>query len=86
MSKIQWYPGHMAKAIRQIKENLKMVDLVLELADARLPESSRNPLVQELIQNKPSLLLLTKKRFGRSNRNSRMGQLLSNTTTTSFSN
>ncbi|MCI1700234.1 ribosome biogenesis GTPase YlqF, partial [Liquorilactobacillus nagelii] len=61
MSKIQWYPGHMAKAIRQIKENLKMVDLVLELADARLPESSRNPLVQELIQNKPSLLLLTKK-------------------------
>lgn len=61
MSKIQWYPGHMAKAMRQIKENLKMVDLVLELADARLPESSRNPLVQELIQNKPSLLLLTKK-------------------------
>lgn len=61
MSNIQWYPGHMAKAIRQIKENLKMVDLVLELTDARLPESSRNPLVQELIQNKPSLLLLTKK-------------------------
>ncbi|KRM08241.1 GTP-binding protein, GTPase [Liquorilactobacillus ghanensis DSM 18630] len=61
MNKIQWYPGHMAKAIRQIKENLKMVDLVLELADARLPESSRNPLVQELLVNKPKLLLLTKK-------------------------
>jgi ribosome biogenesis GTPase A len=61
MNKIQWYPGHMAKAIRQIKENLKMVDLVLELADARLPESSRNPLVQELLVNKPRLLLLTKK-------------------------
>ncbi|MFT8727090.1 MAG: ribosome biogenesis GTPase YlqF [Liquorilactobacillus ghanensis] len=61
MNKIQWYPGHMAKAIRQIKENLKMVDLVLELADARLPESSRNPLVQELLVSKPRLLLLTKK-------------------------
>lgn len=61
MNKIQWYPGHMAKAIRQIKENLKMVDLVLELADARLPEASRNPLVQELLVNKPRLLLLTKK-------------------------
>ena len=43
MTVIQWYPGHMAKAVRQVKENLKLVDIVLELVDARLPESSRNP-------------------------------------------
>ena len=41
MAIIQWFPGHMAKALRQVKENLKSVDIVLELVDARLPESSR---------------------------------------------
>ncbi|WP_290033965.1 ribosome biogenesis GTPase YlqF [Ligilactobacillus cholophilus] len=60
MTVIQWYPGHMAKAIRQVKENLKLVDIVLELVDARLPESSRNPQLEEILQNKLTIRVLTK--------------------------
>jgi ribosome biogenesis GTPase A len=60
MATIQWFPGHMAKALRQVKENLKAVDVVLELVDARLPESSRNPQLAELLNDKMSLLVLTK--------------------------
>ena len=45
MSTIQWYPGHMAKAKREAIEKLKLVDVVIELVDARIPESSRNPIV-----------------------------------------
>lgn len=58
---IQWFPGHMAKAKRQVQENLKHVDIVYELVDARLPESSQNPLLDEIIQAKPRLLILNKK-------------------------
>ncbi len=57
---IQWFPGHMAKARRLITENLKIVDVVLELADARLPVSSRNPLLADLIKDKPYLMVFTK--------------------------
>ncbi len=57
---IQWYPGHMAKARREIKEKLKLIDVVIELVDARLPQSSRNPLIDELAQQKPRLMLLNK--------------------------
>lgn len=57
---IQWYPGHMAKAFRQVEEKLKLVDMVFELIDARLPYSSRNPKVDELVKNKARLVLLTK--------------------------
>lgn len=60
MAIIQWFPGHMAKALRQVKENLKSVDIVLELIDARLPESSRNPQLAEVLQDKPSIIVLTK--------------------------
>lgn len=60
MAVIQWFPGHMAKALRQVKENVKQVDIVLELVDARLPESSRNPQLVEILQNKPSIVVLTK--------------------------
>ena len=60
MPLIQWYPGHMAKAIRQVEEKLKLVDIVFELVDARIPESSRNPMIQEVIKDKPHLLILTK--------------------------
>lgn len=60
MATIQWYPGHMAKALRQVKENLKEVDIVLELVDARVPESSRNPELIKILQDKPSILVLTK--------------------------
>lgn len=57
---IQWYPGHMAKAFRLMRENLNLVDIVFELVDARLPASSRNPEVDKLIADKPRLLVLTK--------------------------
>lgn len=57
---IQWFPGHMAKARREVAEKLKMVDLVMELLDARLPLSSRNPMMGEITQNKPRLVLLNK--------------------------
>ena len=60
MATIQWFPGHMAKALRQVKENLKLVDVVLELVDARLPESSRNPQLEGLLANKKSIIVLTK--------------------------
>lgn len=60
MGQVQWFPGHMTKAKRIIAENLKLADVVLELADARAPESSRNPLLNEMIGEKPRLLVLTK--------------------------
>ncbi|SET05685.1 ribosome biogenesis GTPase YlqF [Anaerobranca gottschalkii] len=56
----QWYPGHMVKAKRLIKENLKLVDLVLELLDARIPLSSRNPDIDEIVGQKPRIILLSK--------------------------
>ena len=57
---IQWFPGHMAKTRRLITENLKSVDAVIEVLDARIPYSSRNPEISRLCANKPSLLLLNK--------------------------
>ena len=57
---IQWFPGHMAKTRRQMAECLPMVDIVLELLDARIPLSSRNPDIRTMLQNKPSLILLNK--------------------------
>ncbi len=57
---IQWFPGHMAKTRRMIAENLKLVDAVVEIADCRIPESSRNPLLGELTGGKPRILLLNK--------------------------
>lgn len=58
---IQWFPGHMTKAKRQMEENLKKVDFVIEIRDARIPDSSKNPMLDELIQNEPRLILLSKK-------------------------
>lgn len=58
---IQWYPGHMTKAKREMQEKLKLVDMVIELRDARIPQASRNPLIDELCQNKPRLIILSKK-------------------------
>lgn len=57
---INWFPGHMAKAIREIKEKLNIVDMVIELCDARAPEASINPIVKELAANKYYLKVLTK--------------------------
>ena len=57
---IQWFPGHMTRARRQIEEKLKLIDMVIELLDARLPLSSRNPMIDEILQNKPRLIILNK--------------------------
>lgn len=57
---IQWFPGHMAKTKRLITENIKLVDIVIELLDARIPLSSRNPEIDQLVSNKPRLIVLNK--------------------------
>lgn len=57
---IQWYPGHMAKAMREFKEKLKLVDIVYELRDARVPMSSQNPEIDQAIGDKPRIILLMK--------------------------
>ena len=56
----QWYPGHMTKAKRMMQENIKLIDLVIEVTDARIPLSSRNPDIDELGKNKARLILLNK--------------------------
>ena len=56
----QWYPGHMTKAKRMMQENIKLIDLVIELVDARVPLSSRNPDIDELGKGKARLILLNK--------------------------
>lgn len=61
MAQIQWFPGHMTKAKRQMQENMKLVDFVIEIRDARIPVASRNPMLDEIINNKPRLLILSKK-------------------------
>lgn len=57
---VQWFPGHMAKTRRKIAESLKLVDAVTEIRDARLPESSKNPEIDEIISTKPRIILLNK--------------------------
>ena len=52
---VQWYPGHMTKAKRQMQEDIKLIDLIIELVDARVPLSSRNPDIDELGKNKDSI-------------------------------
>ena len=60
MATIQWFPGHMSKARRQVQENLKFVDFVTVLVDARLPLSSQNPMLTKIIGEKPKLMILNK--------------------------
>jgi len=60
INNINWFPGHMVKAKREIKENFKLVDIVIEIIDARIPLSSRNPDFDELIMNKPRIIALNK--------------------------
>jgi len=57
---LQWYPGHMAKTRRILTENLKLVDVVLELLDARIPKSSKNPMIDEIVGAKPRIIVLNK--------------------------
>jgi len=60
MKQIQWYPGHMAKTKREVKEKIRAIDIVLELLDARIPFSSQNPVVKEVCGNKKRVILLNK--------------------------
>lgn len=60
MATIQWFPGHMSKARRQVQENLKFVDFVTILVDARLPLSSQNPMLTKIVGEKPKLMILNK--------------------------
>lgn len=57
---INWYPGHMAKTMKQVEEDLKLVDIVIEILDARIPISSQNPEIQKLIKNKKRIIVLNK--------------------------
>ncbi|MCR5398130.1 MAG: ribosome biogenesis GTPase YlqF [Lachnospiraceae bacterium] len=56
----QWYPGHMTKAVRQMQEDIKLIDLIIEIVDARIPMSSRNPDIDELGRNKARIVILNK--------------------------
>ena len=58
---IQWFPGHMAKARREVEENLKLVDVVVEIVDARTPTSSQNPMLQKIIKDKEKVIVLMKR-------------------------
>ena len=58
---INWYPGHMAKTKREVKERIDLIDIVYEIIDARMPLSSKNNDVNDLIKNKPRILIMTKK-------------------------
>ncbi|MFB1098528.1 ribosome biogenesis GTPase YlqF [Terribacillus sp. JSM ZJ617] len=58
---IQWFPGHMAKARREVEEKLKLVDFVIELVDARAPEASQNPMLRKVLGDKPKMVVLMKK-------------------------
>ena len=68
MQNLQWYPGHMAKTRRLIEENLKLIDVVVEILDARIPFSGRNPNFNDIIKNKPRLLVLNKADLADKNR------------------
>ena len=57
---LQWFPGHMTKAVRQIKENLSRADIVIEVLDARIPLSSRNPMIDDIVGRMPRLIVLNK--------------------------
>ena len=68
---INWYPGHMAKTKREIKEDLKLIDVVIEILDARIPISSRNPDMKEIIENKKKIVILNKCDLADKNQNER---------------
>lgn len=60
MANIQWYPGHMNKARNQLEDKMGLIDVLVEVLDARIPESSRNPMISELVGDKPHLIILNK--------------------------
>ena len=75
---INWYPGHMAKTKRQITEDLKLIDVVIEIIDSRIPISSRNPDIQKMTQNKKKVILLNKADLSDENQNNLWVKKLNN--------
>lgn len=78
MANYQWYPGHMTKAKRMMQEDIKLIDLVIELVDARIPLSSRNPDIDELGKNKARIVLLNKTDLADSRKNKLWMEYFSN--------
>ncbi len=72
----QWYPGHMTKAKRMMQENIKLIDLVIELVDARIPMSSRNPDIDELAKGKSRIVLLNKSDLADNNYNEKWAEYI----------
>ena len=68
---INWFPGHMKKTKEEIERNLKLVDIVCEIIDARIPESSRNPMLDEILAGKPRMVLMNKADLADSRENQR---------------
>ena len=68
MTQINWYPGHMKKTKDLIEENLKLIDMVLEIVDARIPLSSKNPNIASLSKNKKRIIVLNKSELAAVNR------------------
>ena len=60
MVNIQWYPGHMNKARNQLEDKMNLIDVIIEVLDARIPQSSRNPMIEKLVGDKPHLIILNK--------------------------
>lgn len=60
MVNIQWYPGHMNKARNQLEDKMSLIDVFVEVLDARIPQSSRNPMIEKLVGDKPHLIILNK--------------------------
>ena len=75
---INWYPGHMKKTRELIKDNLKLVDLVIEVLDARIPISSRNPIIDELVGSKPRVIALNKTDIASENETKRWREYFAN--------
>ncbi len=84
MNSINWYPGHMKKTRELIQSNLKMVDIVIEVIDARIPVSSRNPIIDELVGEKPRVIVLNKKDLASPEENERWMSYLKRGNTTAI--
>ncbi|MGX8834411.1 ribosome biogenesis GTPase YlqF [Amedibacillus sp. YH-ame6] len=78
---IQWFPGHMTKAKREMQDKMKMVDMIIELRDARIPCASKNPMIDELSKDKPRLIILSKKDKAEPQVTAKWMKALSNETT-----
>lgn len=72
---IQWYPGHMTKAKRMMQEDIKLIDIVIELLDARAPLSSKNPDIDNLAANKSRMVILNKADMADARKNREMGRV-----------